>query len=200
MISKALSFIEEETDRYLTGLHGPSTQKYAILGNIAKIVEGSDTNEGEVGSGIIITLVNIEEDRISKNPNGIYREGASVVKRNPTILLNLYLLFSANMSTYTVGLSRISDVVECFQSTNFFPQDKYPSLDSAIDKLQLELYTMNFEQVNHLWSTLGGKYLPSVLYKMKLIPVFNKENFIEGGLITEIEMKKSAIADNLLQN
>jgi hypothetical protein len=25
--------------------------------------------------------------------------------------------------------------------------------------------------VNHLWGTLGGKYLPSVMYKMRLIMI-----------------------------
>jgi hypothetical protein len=30
---------------------------------------------------------------------------------------------------------------------------------------------MNFEQMNHLWGILGGKYIPSVLYKLRLIPI-----------------------------
>ncbi|RZV54530.1 MAG: DUF4255 domain-containing protein [Flavobacteriaceae bacterium] len=194
MISKALSFIEEVTNNYLTGIHGPSTENYAILGNIAKLVEGGDTTEAEDGSGIIISLVNIEEDRISKNPNGIYREGGNVVRRNPSILLNLYVLFSANVSTYSVGLSRISNVIECFQNENFFMKTEHSLPDPELVKLQLELYTMNFEQVNHLWSTMGGKYLPSVLYKLKMIPVYNKENSMEGDLIREIQMNKNAIS------
>jgi hypothetical protein len=58
---------------------------------------------------------------------------------------------------------------------------------------------MNFEQVNHLWSTLGGKYLPSVLYKMKLVTIADQDNQIEGGLITEIIMNKKALAGTLKQ-
>jgi len=30
---------------------------------------------------------------------------------------------------------------------------------------------MNSEQVNHLWATLGGKYLPSVLYKVRMLTI-----------------------------
>ncbi|MCK8521374.1 DUF4255 domain-containing protein [Aquimarina sp. D1M17] len=194
MINKALSFIEDQTNLYFQGLLGPSTQKYAVLGNIAKIVDGTETTEEEESSGVVITLVNIEEDRISKNPDGIYRQGDRVIKSNPKILVNLYVLFSVNLSTYTTALSRISNVIQCFQSTNFFTSAEFPTLDENIEKLHLELYTMNFEQINHLWSTLGGKYLPSVLYKMKLITIADEEKTHEGSLITEIQMQKSAIA------
>jgi len=197
MISRALSFIEEQTNLYFQGLLGPSTQKYVSLGNIAKIVDGGEPNDGDDISDIIITLVNIEEDRISKNPDGIYRQVDKVIKANPKILVNLYLLFSAYSSDYPADLSRISNVIQCFQSTNFFTGISFPSLDPGIEKLHLELYTMNFEQINHLWSTLGGKYLPSVLYKMKLVTIADEANQTEGGLITEIEMQKTAIAGPL---
>lgn len=193
MISSALSFIEDQVNLYFQGLLGPSTHKYAVLGNIAKIVDSSETNEDEDSSGIVITLVNIEEDRISKNPDGIYRQVDKVIKSNPKILVNLYLLFSANINLYTTALSRISSVIQCFQSNNYFTSDRFPALDNNIEKLHLELYTMNFEQINHLWSTLGGKYLPSVLYKMRLVTIANEANETEGGLITEIITNKKVI-------
>ena len=176
---------------------GPSTQKYAVLGNIGKIVDSGESNEGEDSSGVIITLVNIEEDRISKNPDGIYRQVDKVIRANPKILVNLYVLFSANLNIYPSALSRISNVIQCFQSNNFFTSDAFPTLDSAIEKLHLEMYTMNFEQINHLWSTLGGKYLPSVLYKMKLVTIIDEANFIEGSLIREIQTDKKSIAGSL---
>ncbi len=197
MIYKALSFIEDQTNLYFQGLIGPSTQKYVELGNIAKIVDSGDPTDSGGNSEIIITLVNIEEDRISKNPNGIYRKVDRVIKANPKILINLYVLFSAQSSDYPEDLSRISKVIQCFQSTNFFTQPSFASLDPGIEKLHLELYTMNFEQVNHLWSTLGGKYLPSVLYKMRMVVIADEANQSGGGLITEIQTKKNAIAGTL---
>ena len=47
---------------------------------------------------------------------------------------------------------------------------------------------MNFEQVNHLWSTLGGKYLPSALYKVRQLTIFEDVEVSESGLIKEIEL------------
>jgi hypothetical protein len=47
---------------------------------------------------------------------------------------------------------------------------------------------MSFEQVNHLWSILGGKYLPSVLYKIRQITLDEEATIAGGGIITEIEL------------
>lgn len=197
MIGKALSFIEDQTNLYFQGLLGPSTEKYASIGNIAKIVENDNNQNDGDSAAVVITLVNIEEDRVSKNPDGIYRNPMGAVRRNPDILLNLYILFSVNPPNYITALSRISNVVQCFQSTNYFTKENYPSLDPKIERLHLELYTMNFEQINHLWSTLGGKYLPSVLYKMRLVTIVDEANQTEGSLITEIQLEKNVLANSL---
>ena len=193
MIDKAMSFIEERINEYFQGLLGPSTEDYAVLGNIAKIVDAGEGSEDEGSTGVIITLVNIEEDRISKNPEGFFRENGKIIRRNPEVLVNLYVLFSINLNSYTTALSRISNVIQFFQSEQHFEIDMHSTLDPRIVKLHLELYTMNFEQVNHLWSTLGGKYLPSVLYKMKLIPIVDEANQREGMLITEINGEKKVL-------
>lgn len=197
MISKALLFIEDQANLYLQGLLGPTTEKYVSIGNIAKITENEANPNENGGANVIITLVNIEEDRISKNPDGVYRTHNSLVKRNPEILLNLYILFSSNSPNYITALSRISNVVQCFQSVNLFTQASHPTLDPKIEKLHLELYTMNFEQVNHLWSTLGGKYLPSALYKMKMLTIVDEDNKTEGSLISEIVMNKRVLSGAL---
>lgn len=193
MINKALTFVEEQANLYMTGLLGPSTQKYVSLGNIANIVDSGDTNGNSNTFGVFITLVNIEEDRISKNPDGVFRNGDQVMRSNPPVLLNLYVLLTAYASLYTTALSRISSIIKCFQSTNYFTQATHPSLDPAIQKIHLELYTMNFEQVNHLWSTLGGKYHPSVLYKIRMIAIQDEENQAGQGLITEIQKRSEVI-------
>lgn len=197
MIEKALIFLEEQTELYFQGLLGASTQKYASLGNIAKVADSGEVTDDDENAGIIITLVNIEEDRMSKNPNGVYRQVDKIIRTNPQVLVNLYVLFSVNIPTYSTALGRISNVIRCFQSNNSFTSSAFPSLDPGIERIHMELYTMNFEQINHLWSTLGGKYLPSVLYKMKMLPIADEANYTEGGLITEIQLQKNHIQGTL---
>ncbi len=38
-------------------------------------------------------------------------------------------------------------------------------------KLNIELYTLTFEQINHLWGSLGGKQVPFAMYKVRLVRI-----------------------------
>jgi len=105
----------------------------------------------------------------------------------PEVKLNLYLLFTAYFpSDYFEALKMLSLVIGFFQKRNTFNTSNSPGLDSKIKDMNLELYTLNMEQQNHLWGSLGAKYTPSVLYKMRLISISDDE--IDGTQepITEI--------------
>jgi hypothetical protein len=41
----------------------------------------------------------------------------------------------------------------------------------GIEKLILEMNSLNFDQLNQLWSIIGGKYQPSVVYRMRMVTV-----------------------------
>jgi hypothetical protein len=51
---------------------------------------------------------------------------------------------------------------------------------------------MNFEQLNHLWGILGGKYLPSVLYKIRRVTVDEEATISEAGFIKEIQLNEKS--------
>jgi hypothetical protein len=164
------------------------------MGNIAKYSESEGGGGSEDGSArAMLSLVNLEEDRIAKNPENFFRTTDGVVYRNPKILLNLYVLFAATGNSYLLALQTIGLIIRCFQGANVFESATSPELDPSLEKMMVELYTMNFEQVNHLWSTLGGKYLPSVLYKVRVIGIEDTERQVEGDLIREV-----IIRDNLI--
>jgi len=79
-------------------------------------------------------------------------------------------------------------IIQFFQYQNVFTPLSHPALDTRITKLITDLYTLNFEQINRLWSTLGGKYLPSVMYKVRQITLDEDAVIAGGGLITEIDI------------
>lgn len=188
MIDKALVFLEKEVNNYFDARFGPTTQKWVTLGNIAKLDEGGNGSNGgnDNNARAMLSLVNLEEDRIARNPEHVFRTPDGVAYRNPKILLNLYVLFSVTMSNYTQGLQTLSYIIQCFQSNRVFEAGSYPLLDPSLEKLTLDLYTLNFEQINHLWSTLGGKYLPSVLYKVRVVGIEDTDRQVGGDLIREI--------------
>ncbi len=196
MISEALTFLVAEVNRYLNARLGPATADRVALGNIAKLAD-NDGNGGGGGGGnngvAMLTLVNVEEDRVSRNPENFRRLDDQIVYRNPVIRLNLYGLFSAHTSTYPTALEILSYIVQCFQAQNTFESAANPNLDPRIGTLTVDLFTMNFEQSNHLWSILGGKYLPSVLYKIRLVSIEDTTNIAGGGTIREINLNGRAL-------
>jgi hypothetical protein len=46
---------------------------------------------------------------------------------------------------------------------------QWVNFDPDIRKLIVELFSYNFEQLYNFWSVVGTNYLPSVLYKVRLV-------------------------------
>src|SRR5436305_13367605 len=121
MIDQALDFICKQVDAYLRiKLQVSDGSSLIQLANIAW--HDSESTAGTTGdkSNAFISLVNIEEDRISKSPQNYVRKDSTVLYKNPKIFLNLYLLFSVNLSSYIESLKRLSYIIQFFQYQNVF--------------------------------------------------------------------------------
>jgi hypothetical protein len=159
-----------------------------IAANIAKAEELT-----AVTSKIVMSLVNVEEDRISKLPSNSFSSpvGTGVEYRNPPVYINVYVLFSVNRDYTDDALLYLSYVMQFFQHKNIFTPHNSPALFTdtvlPVQQVSCELVSLNFEQINHLWASLGGKYLPSVLYKIRQLVI--DDRFVQngGGIILEIE-------------
>lgn len=189
IIDSAVSILADETNNYFQRSPG---NELVIPANL--LSQSGSLHTGLAGH-IALSLVNIEEDRLSR-PLDIYRPqpNGSVETVNPEVRLNLYLLFIAcagntNIGAdYTTSLENLSRVVAFFQTKSFFNHQNTPTLDPRIEKLLLEMYTLSFEQQNHLWGSLGAKYLPSVLYRARLVRVQEEEVVTGGPAITTLNI------------
>lgn len=181
MIDVSLQFIRDELNKYF--FQKLDLSDCVLLNNFSKVSEDSTADKK-----IYLSLLNLEEDRISRNPDNFMKAGNKVIYKNPKLHLNIYCLFATNQD-YAEGLKQLSLVFQFFQYNNVFTKINFPSLDSGIEKLVFELCSMNFEQLNNIWGMLGGKYFPSVLYKMRLITIDEMMPEAESELIKEIELE-----------
>jgi len=186
MIFETLSFFAAEINKYLNLKLVSISDPRLKLGNVSRALDTTLVGTNSLDDKAILSLVNVEEDRVAKQHENEFRSGLKTIYKNPPLLLNLYVLFSINKDDYQDSLILLGHIVQFFQYQSRFTPLTHPSLDSRIEKLTVELYTMNFEQVNHLWSTLGGKYLPSVLYKVRQLTINEDVEVSESGLIKEI--------------
>jgi len=188
MIFETLSFLAAESNKYLNLKLGSTTDPRLKLGNVSRALDTTLTGKASLEDKALLSLVNIEEDRVAKQHENEFRSGSKAIYKNPPLLLNLYVLVSINKDDYPESLVLLGHIVQFFQYQNRFTPLTHPSLDSRIEKLTVELYTLSFEQVNHLWSVLGGKYLPSALYKVRQLTIDEDVELSETGLIKEIDL------------
>ncbi len=189
MISESLSFIATEINKFLNQKLGVTTDPRLKIGNIVKASE-----DDALANKIILSLINVEEDKVAKIRENFTKTENSVIYKNPPLFVNIYILFAANMTLYTDSVKMIGHIMQFFQAQNYFTPLTHPALDSRIEQINVDLFTLNFEQINHIWSTLGGKYLPSVMYKVRQLAVEDENaEEIEGRLIESIRTETSLI-------
>ncbi|MCX2574548.1 DUF4255 domain-containing protein [Pedobacter sandarakinus] len=196
MINTALDFISKEVNAHLNHLAGTTVDDYLVVSSI--VYDGKLAIPDKT---LGLTLMNIEEDRFAKDQRVTVRNvQGDLETRNPDIYLNLFVLVSANFHyedtetprlDYLEGLKRLSQVIAFFQSKSVFTQSNSPSLaaiDRNIEKLAVELFSFNFEQMNHFWSIIGHSYLPSVLYKIRMLTIQENVQLVPGGIIERIQL------------
>lgn len=164
MIYEALSCLVDEMNEHFRIRLKVNEQK-VVLSSIVN-QDGTVAIQGE--NKIVITLVNLEKE----TAKSMSQKGALALSNaTPSQNFNMYLLFSAYFSqgNYHEALRFLSFVIGYFVNKPVFNQSNTPGLDSKIDKLTFEVVDMNPDTVSNLWSSIGAKYMPSIVYKVRMI-------------------------------
>lgn len=190
MLFRSIDFITEQLNRYLDSFP-PENKGLAKIENIG----GLDEQELKSASNILITLVNINEEATLKNSPNYSKDGFSTVYRNPPVTLNLFVLFASCFENSKQSLMILSRVISFFQGKNIFTNTNSMTNVSGLGefKMVMDLYSPTFEQVNYLWSTLGGKQRPFVLYKLRVIEIERESTEEIRGVIKEIAIDEQMI-------
>lgn len=191
MIFETVDFLSKEVNQFLNLKLGVLPEDRLNYGNVAMALDETANSNPVINDKAILSLINVEEDRVSKQQENYVKSEINIFYKNPPLFLNIYLLFSVNKPDYKKSLEILGSIIEFFQYQNVFVPLTHPGMNPKIQKLIVDLYTLNFEQVNHLWGTLGGKYLPSVLYKVRQITIDENAIAAEGNLIKQLISKVS---------
>jgi hypothetical protein len=160
---------------------------------MSNILEQDGSVASHAGNKLAVFLVNIEKEALAfRQPHGSVGSGRSVATRAP-ICLNLSLMFAANFAAahYLEALKFISSTITFFQARPVLDHENTPDLDERIEKLVLEIENLDTNSVSNLWGMLSGRYIPSILYKVRMIPIDAGE---VTGLVTPITQPQAAIS------
>ncbi len=201
MIGLALKLIRDELSEYIFANKRPTDAILAedvILHNISLM----ESEAQDLSDKIVITLVNTEEESTLKNSSNIIKTPNGIKYIEPPVFLNLYILISSTLGqdlqdAYEFALHRLSLVLQFFQAKKTFTVKNSPFTTISNDdnipqqikdeiRLNIELYTLTFEQINHLWGSLGGKQVPFAMYKIRLVNI-QEASSVTAPVIEEIQ-------------
>lgn len=178
-------FLKEDLNAFISNKIGVQSE-FVLFSNLNNIME----KEGGPTDKIIISIVNIEEEKLLKTPDNYTKINNEINYRKPPVWLNivcLFVFYTKSVENYN-GIEMLQNVIQYFQSKpridklNAVIPDNYPT---GMEEMRAEFVSLNYEQTNYLWGLFGGKYHPSVIYKFKTILVDNADITPGGPPITE---------------
>lgn len=189
MIDRSMGFVVEALNSFLEDRHISDTA-------IAEL-SGLTTLEGDppknIANKIVVTVLNIEREAaaITSAPMPLRptAEGG-FVRTKQDLALNIYMMVSASFDDrYKDGLRVLSGALGFFQSNPIITPASHPNLPVGIRQLTFQMVNMDLQTLGHVWGVLGGRYMPSAVYKMRLVT-------IDDAWLTELVPEITGIAVN----
>lgn len=168
MISKALQFTCGLIDQFIKNRLGIVESK-VLLNNL---IENNGAVPQQNNNKVIISLINIEKE--TARPFSGWNQQVSDDKFagvNLTERYNLDILIGANFDNYIETLYFLDEVMLFFQANHCLDSSSYASMPDGIPKLEFEIEKISYHQMQSLWTAMGAKYRPSLVYKMRMVSV-----------------------------
>lgn len=187
MIQTALVFVKKKLDQYLVNsfkLDGNVTVLNHLISPYGNELPEKNRNK------MVITLINLDYDTNKQYQDKQYRTmGNGIAKTNPAILFNIDLLFTACFDDYEEALKFLNATIAFFQSHNSFNAKTTPDIPSGIKMLNFEIENATHFEIHNLWSAMGAKYQPSIIYKVRHVTVQGNEINAVVSAVTGVDGK-----------
>ncbi|OJW73573.1 MAG: hypothetical protein BGO68_02995 [Candidatus Amoebophilus sp. 36-38] len=123
---------------------------------------------------VIMSVVDIVHQETTQSSNTYIQQGNNYIVKNLPINFYLYILFAAHFEAEHAleGLSYLARVIAFFNSKNYFTSKNTPDLTyPELDGISVSIINLDHEQKSSLWTCLKSTYMPSVVYKIGMIPI-----------------------------
>lgn len=158
MIRKILTYYAERLDEYLSRFHR-CPEGLVTVGMIGNSIE-------ERPNKIVVTLLNVERETAGGIATPLQRtDDGRYVRLQPPLLLNLNVMLAAvfDERRYGESLSLLSETLGFIQSTPKFEVDG--------TGYTMEVVNISTQDMNNVWTLLGGQYYPSVVCKIRRLTI-----------------------------
>ncbi|MEN6455474.1 MAG: DUF4255 domain-containing protein [Prolixibacteraceae bacterium] len=192
MIYPILKFLTGQLNQYIDLVKKTTDAVPSPVVQLESIVN-IEENKLKEKNNLLLFMVNLSEEAAMKNhPGYVTHNRDEAVYKNPPLNLNVYIVITAVMTNYENELRYLSHILRFFQGKPVFtPQNSASGIEGLPDNFRiiLDLYSLSFEQINYLWSTLGGKQHPFVCYKLRMVEIERESTTSVRGVIRQIRIE-----------
>jgi hypothetical protein len=186
MIYAAVSHISSQLNQFMRRSFDLA-EDVVVMSNI---LEQDGTLAPNINNKLVVSLVNVTKETTPvRSPQA--GNLTKIATAPPPLFMNLYVMIAAHFSAgnYAESLKFLSNTVSFFQRQPMFDHQSTPDLDRRIDKLVLDIENLDTQDLSSLWGILSGKYLPSVLYRVRMVcfdtnDIVNLDSPITGSQVS----------------
>lgn len=167
MIDAALALLAGQLNQHFRR----SFQVTEDLVVLSGLYESASTPNAIAENKLVLFLTGIERDTAAHPTDRRVSNATSLLQERPPIYLNLLLICAANFSgaSYTEALKFLSGAITFFQGKPVFDHQNASEMDPRLERLALNIENLGYGEMNNLWAIHGGHYLPSVLYRVRMV-------------------------------
>lgn len=175
MIKKILTYYAERLDEYLSRLH----HQPEGLAEVGFVGNGTEERPNKM----VVSLINVERETAGGISAPVQRTVEGYTRQTPPLLLNLNLMLAAvyDERRYAESLSILSDTLKFVQSVPKFEMEEM--------SYTVEIMTLSPQDLNNIWTTLGGQYYPSVVCKLRRLVIDAEEITGSGATMKQPDIK-----------
>ncbi len=164
MLHDVISAIEHKLNAALIRRF-PANQNWVVSSDP---LDAAGNPRPELYHKLVLTLVNIEEERAATSPAQTQSRGVGQESLTLQMNLNLYVLLSAQFDgNYADGLKLLSAAMTVLRTDPVLTPQNTPNLPDLIDRLSIELSNTDLADIRDIWASLGMPAKPCVLYKIR---------------------------------
>ncbi|MEY4764495.1 MAG: hypothetical protein RI907_1168 [Pseudomonadota bacterium] len=183
MIDQALKFLADAANGYMSRRLGLSLGKLSVgplvdLGTGALALEVDSTR---------LALFQIEEERVLREQMPLRQVVAGrEVTLPPPIKVNLIVVVTGRFQSYDEGLRRLACLLTFFQANPVFTPGDHPAMPTGVERLSVELLSYGPDQLNQLWTCIGTKHMPAMVYRIRMLWLQDTEPKGTGSPVSEL--------------
>ena len=170
MIDRAVSLVASRLNDHLRARFGIADDLVVVSG----LTDAEGRTPPDVRNRLAVFVTNISHDTMAR---GLPGRPAIVAGRSPVnpvpVHLNVHLMLASSFDAenYLESLKILSHAVQFFQANPVFDRLSAPEMDRSIEQLSFEIENLTTDASAQLWGILGGRYLPSVMYRMRTVTI-----------------------------